>query len=251
MGKKINKKTSKKRDYGNDYISVTEVLGAVRKIGLEMWYKHHSAKECDELSEKAKEIGTQIHELIESYVKGEEGKVKTKYQEEVNNGVKSFLKFRKEHPEIKLEWAEQRITNDLLELNGTIDCIGKVIDLRVKDLKVKDLKVKDPNVDREPVIIDWKTGTCKGKDAPEIYTEYILQVGAYSHLYNTNASPRDLVRKAYIVVLAKDKEAYGLKEVDCEELWQGYVAFCSLLEYVKNRKELEKMLKKDLKEVKE
>jgi ATP-dependent exoDNAse (exonuclease V) beta subunit len=220
----MTKKTKdNKRDYGNNYLSVTEVLGHVRKIGLEMWYKQHTAKECDELSEKAKEIGTQIHELIESYVKGQKAIIKTKYQEEVNNGLKSFLKFRKEHPEIKLEWAEQKITNDDIKLNGTIDCLGK-------DSEGK-------------VIIDWKTGECKQNDFPTIYTEYLLQLGAYAFLYDSFFKRKEIVKKAYVVVLAKDQEAYAIKELDYKELWQPAKTFFCLLDFVQNKKELEKMLK--------
>jgi RecB family exonuclease len=218
----MNKKNNK-RDYGNDYLSVTEVLGNVRKIGLEMWYKHHTAKECDELSEKAKEIGTQIHELIESYVKEREGIVKTKYQEEINNGLKSFLKFRKENPHIKLKWTEQKITNDDIKLNGTIDCVGKDSDGKV--------------------IIDWKTGQCKQNDVPPIYTEYLLQVGAYAYLYDRFFKKKEMINKAYIVVLAKDKEAYVIKELHYNELLQATKTFLFLLEFVQNKKELEKMLK--------
>jgi hypothetical protein len=218
----------KKRDYGNDYVSVTQVLDAIRKPGLEMWFKLHSKEECDNLSAKAKEIGTQIHELIESYVKEEEGLVKTKYQEEVNNGLKSFLKFRKEHPEIKLKWAEFQMSNRDLELNGTLDCIGEE--------------------KGETIIIDWKTGECKGKEKPEIYFEYVLQVGAYVSLYNGCGGTDNYIEKAYIIVFAKDKEEYALKEVDIGTLCQAYDVFLWLLRYVQKRKELEKMMKENEKE---
>ncbi|MDR1104267.1 MAG: PD-(D/E)XK nuclease family protein [Endomicrobium sp.] len=221
---KVNDSKEKKRDYGNDYFSVTEILGAIRKIGLEMWYKTHTAQECDEISAKSKEIGTQIHEMIESYVKEKEGVVKTKYKEEVNTGLKSFLKFRSEHPEIKLKWAEQKLTNDDLKLNGTVDCIG------------------EENGDL--VIVDWKTGECKEKELPAIYPEYILQVSAYAALYEICMKPKSSIRKAYVIVFAKDKEAYALKEVDSEMLFKGYETFGYLLRYVEKNEELKEMIKK-------
>ncbi|MDR2251829.1 MAG: PD-(D/E)XK nuclease family protein [Endomicrobium sp.] len=221
MNKKAPKK--KKRDYGNDYVSVTDVLNAIRKPGLEMWFKMHSKEECDALSKKAKEIGTQLHALIESYVKGEEGSVKTLYQDEVNTALKSFLKFRKEHPNIRLEWAELKISNCVLELNGTIDCIGEESGKRV--------------------LIDWKTGECKGKEKPEIYPEYLLQVGGYALLYDRCKDTKDIIDKAYIVVLAKDKEAYSLKEISKDMLTTSSDVFFCLLAYVTIKKDLEKMMK--------
>jgi hypothetical protein len=231
------RKGTKKRDYGNEYVSVTEVLGGIRKIGLEMWYKSHTKEECDRLSEKAKEIGSQIHELIESYVKGKEGVVKTKYQEEVNNGLKSFIKFRKEHPEIELEWAEQKIINDKFELNGTLDCIGKE--------------------KGETVIIDWKTGEAKEKEVPEIYTEYLIQLSGYTALHEgylceVRAPRFKFIKKGYVVCLAKDKEGYGIKEVGVEELHRIFTdVFFPLLMYAQGRKKLEKRIKEEKKKVKD
>ncbi len=47
-----------KRDYDNSYSSVTQILGVLRKIGLEYWFKFNTAKFCDEESNRGKITGT-------------------------------------------------------------------------------------------------------------------------------------------------------------------------------------------------
>jgi hypothetical protein len=184
------------------------------------------------LSKKARDIGSQIHSLIESYIKGKEGHVKTKYQNEVNTGLKSFLKFRTDNPHIKLQWAEQPVKDIVLKINGTIDCIGVV--------------------DDKLVIIDWKTSECKEKEKPEIYFEYILQVAQYYALWNYGGlwdrPDMHTVHSAYIVVLAKDKVCYTLKKLNKEILNKASDIFECLIKYFHQRKALEKELKKEEKE---
>lgn len=182
----------KKRDYQNDYPSVTEALGILRKIGLEMWFKYNTAAFCDAKSKKGKEIGTQIHEVIQGFIETGEAKVQTQYQDEVMNALKSFMLFRKDMPEIRLMKAEMALTSEKHRFNGTIDCIG------------------------EGILVDWKTGECKDKEQPPIYDEYKYQVAAYVHLYNeVNGAS---IEKAIIVAVAKDKISYNTHHMDKAEI---------------------------------
>ena len=93
-----------RRDYGNDYPSVTQALGILRKIGLENWFKYNTAKFCNEESNKGKLIGTQIHEAIQSHIEKEEVKVETQYSEEVMNALNSFMLFKKENHYLRIIW---------------------------------------------------------------------------------------------------------------------------------------------------
>lgn len=175
-----------KRQYNNDYPSVTEILGVLRKIGLEMWYKFNTAKFCNEESEKGKLIGTQIHEGIHNLIQTGKIEVKTEYAEEVTNALKGFVEFRKAHPEIKLINSEIQMTSEDYKYNGTLDCIAENGAL---------------------IIVDWKTGKCKDKDKPDIYEEYKYQVASYVKAYNEINKAN--VNKAIILCLAKDKVAYN------------------------------------------
>lgn len=181
-----------RRNYENDYPSVTGVLDVLRKIGLENWFKFNTLKFINEESSKGKLIGTQIHDAIQSYIETGSAKVDTEYNEEVTNALKSFMEFRKAYPLINLKNAELPLTSEIHKFNGTIDCIG------------------------ENLILDWKTGKCKEKDSPDIYDEYKYQVSAYVYLYNEINKTN--INKALIVSIAKDKVAYSTYEMTEQEI---------------------------------
>lgn len=181
-----------KREYLNEYPSVTQVLGVLRKVALENWFKFNTIQFINDESSKGKKIGTEIHEAIHRYIETGETKIETQYVEEVTNALKSFMLFRKEKPEIRLVNAEVALTSEDYFFNGTIDCMG------------------------ENVLIDWKTGKAKDKDFPDIYDEYKYQVAAYVYLWNEVKKAN--IDKAIIVAVAKDKIAYNTYEMSREEI---------------------------------
>lgn len=189
-----------RRQYGNPYGSVTQVLAILRKIGLEMWFKNNTPQFINEESTRGKEVGKLIHEAIQSHIEQEKIRIETEYGEEVANALKSFMLFRKEHPKLKLKKAELAVTSEKHKFNGTLDCIGN---------------------DGRLVMFDWKGGTAKEKDKPPIYPEYRYQVAAYVVAYNEQKKAN--IQKAYILALAKDKVAYNLYEMGKQEL-QGAFA---------------------------
>jgi CRISPR/Cas system-associated exonuclease Cas4 (RecB family) len=196
-----------KRQYLNDFPSVTTVLGVLRKIGLENWFKYHTAQFCDEKSNKGKLIGTQIHEAIENYILKNEVKVDTAYPEEVTYALKSFMLFRKERPEITMEWSEIMLTSDQHKFNGTLDCVAKIGEISM--------------------ILDWKSGEAKSKDVPDIYDEFKYQVAAYITAYNEIKKTN--IDKALIVSFAKDKIAYNTYEMGKEEIADCFEVFLACL----------------------
>jgi ATP-dependent exoDNAse (exonuclease V) beta subunit len=185
-----------KREYNNDYPSVTTVLGVLRKIALENWFKFTPLKQIQEESERGKQIGTEIHEAIHNYIETGKTKIETEYAEEVMLALKSFILFRQEHPEITLRNAEIALTSERYRYNGTLDCEGQ----REGSL----------------LILDWKVTRAKKEDTPPIYDEYKYQVAAYRYLYEEVKKTE--IRKAIIIVLAKDKIAYTFYELNEEEL---------------------------------
>lgn len=185
-----------KRQYENDYPSVTTILGILRKIGLENWFKNNTRAYCDAAGARGRIIGTQIHEAIENYILKAEVKVDTEYPEEVTNALKSFMLFRKENPDIELEWSEVMLTSETYKFNGTMDCKAKIGDL--------------------PIVLDWKTGECKKKDSPAIYDEYMYQVAAYVMAHNEMFKAN--IVDALIVSFAKDKIAYNMYRMGKDEI---------------------------------
>ncbi len=185
-----------KRQYGNDYPSVTSVLSGLRNLALEGWLKYNSAVFCNAESEKGKLIGTQIHSAIQLYIQKEEVKIETEYEAEVTTLLKSFILFRKEHPEFILTASEMPMTSEVYKFNGTMDCVG--------------------SLHGELIVFDWKSGKCKDDSSPPIYDEYLYQTSAYCKLYEEIQGTE--IKTAYVLAIAKDKEAYSLQKISKEEI---------------------------------
>lgn len=200
------------REYQNDYPSVTTILGVLRNIPLEYWFKSNTLEYINRESGKGKKIGTDIHSAIEHFILTGELKVETEYPDEVTNALKSFALFRKEMPEISLNWSEMALTSEKYGFNGTIDCIGNIIHQAVGETH--------SGIRLTPIIVDWKSGQAKDKDKPDIYDSYKTQVSAYVYLYNevNNTS----VDTAIIVSIAKDKVAYNTYEMSKEEIYNNF-----------------------------
>lgn len=225
-----------KRDYpSNGYPSVTEALGELRKIGLEMWFKWNTAAFCDAKSKAGKEAGTDVHNLIQKHIEATELTIETKYPEEVKFALKSFMLFKKENPTIKLRLSEIPGTSEKYKFNFTIDCTADM-----------------PN---ETIIADWKTGEClkidkktgevtdKGK--PTIYDDHLYQVSAYVKGFNDLM--KSDIKKACVVCFSKDTVAYNLQWLSAEEIEEYFnEAFIPALTIckLKKRKKLEEKSKK-------
>jgi hypothetical protein len=186
----------KKRDYDNDFPSVTQVLDVLRKPGLEMWYRVNTPQFINEAMSKGKSIGSATHEAIETYINTGELKVDTEWPDEVTMALKSFVLFKKEHPEVKLTKSETKMTSSKHSFNGTMDIMGEI--------------------DGMKIVGDWKTTAAKDKEKPEIYDEAKTQVSAYRELYNEVFN--ECVGRAFIVSLAKDKEAYSFEIIENKEI---------------------------------
>lgn len=200
------------REYQNDYPSVTTILGVLRNIPLEYWFKSNTLEYINRESGKGKKIGTDIHSAIEHFILTGELKVETEYPDEVTNALKSFALFRKEMPEISLNWSEMALTSEKYGFNGTIDCIGNIIHQAVGETH--------SGIRLTPIIVDWKSGQAKDKDKPDIYDSYKTQVSAYVYLYNevNNTS----IDKAIIVSIAKDRVAYNTYKMDKKEIEDNF-----------------------------
>lgn len=181
-----------KRDYQNDLPSVTQILGVLRNIGLEQWFKRNDLKTITKESEEGKEIGTVIHDAIQKYISKEKIEIETQYSEKIKTALKSFILFTKDHPEIILNSSEKQVTSKRYGFNGTLDCLGTL------------------NVNL--ILLDWKVSSAKEKEIPQIYESYLYQISAYVMAYNENFAK--YITKAFILAIAKDKIAYNLFEIN-------------------------------------
>jgi ATP-dependent exoDNAse (exonuclease V) beta subunit len=185
------------------YPSVTQVLGVLRKIGLEMWFKQNTSEFCDAESKRGKEVGTIIHSIIQGSIEKEQVTFETEYDQEVMFCLKGFAKFKKEHPEFRLKKAEVEVISEKHGFMGHIDCVA--------------------TEKNELIIFDWKSSKCdvgkvgkngvsKEKDIPPIYPEHEFQVSAYVMAYNEQMKTK--ITRAQILCVAKDKDTYSLMSLN-------------------------------------
>jgi hypothetical protein len=181
--------------YDNSYPSVTQILGVLRKPGLEMWFKNNTAEFCTAESARGIKVGRIIHGLIQDYIDGKEPTI-TEMSDEIQNAVKSFSMFKKAYADIQLHRAELKLTSNVHNYNGTLDAIA----------------THNGNI----CIVDWKTGKVGDKETPPIYDEYITQVSAYCEAYSEVYGVK--IKNAYIFVFAKDKPAFEVMELGEQDL---------------------------------
>jgi hypothetical protein len=207
-----------------DYPSVTEVNGQIDKSPALMQFAvnnsiswiieniddsmtiddiikviNDSKYKYREESNKAKDIGSQVHSLIEDYIKfGLDKTTKIEYCQEVQNSFLAFLEWEKEN-NIKWVKSEFRLINNVEMFAGTCDAVCEI--------------------NGELFLIDFKT-------SKDFYYENYLQVAAYLMTYNLE---NPAVSRAGILRIDKETGLPEFKEV--LELDKKYQAFLKLLDF--------------------
>lgn len=215
-----------RRQYNNDYASVTEIIGMLTNYGLQEWFKRTNHADILKESTRAKEIGTQIHDAIQDHINLKQVKLSTEYPQEVINIIKAFMQFKNDNSNIVFYNTETELSSDVYKLNGTLDCIGLVGD--------------------KHYIYDWKSAKCGDKDVPDIYESYEWQVSAYAILLEELMHIK--VEGAYIVAFAKDKISYNTKFISYNEMRENFeniiLPLLKICYFNKNKKQIKKDKKK-------
>lgn len=158
---------SPKQGYFIDGVRVpgtTTVIGRFKESGglLHWAFKQGQSGKASlyEERDKAADIGTRAHNMIERHVNGEKTKdiIRDEPNEQSRNAFEQYLKWEKQN-KIKLlsRYQEIQLVSPTYLFGGTPDAIGQF--------------------GKEILLIDWKTS---GK----IYPDYLIQMAAYQHLIN-------------------------------------------------------------------
>jgi hypothetical protein len=185
-----------KRKYTNSYPSVTEILKVIASEQLQDWMCRTPYWEILKAQKEGREIGTIVHQCIQDHIELKEVKVETIYPDEVMTGLKSFMLFKKEHPEIIMKRSEKMLTSEIHKINGTLDVEG--------------------TIDLIPAIGDWKCVKASKYEKPGIWPNYKIQLSAYIKLNNEMFGTQ--IESGFSVPIAKDKIAYNLYIMGKEEI---------------------------------
>lgn len=147
----------------NYYPSITTILNNTisdeKEKSLAKWQNSLGIKEAKEFTNNAAKKGTNVHTLIERYLKKEELKLKDFTNEEANNFTALKMKL---NAISDIQGLELSLYSDLLEVAGTCDCVA--------------------SYNKVPSIIDFKTSV-RLKTDKEI-SDYKLQCTAYGIAVN-------------------------------------------------------------------
>jgi hypothetical protein len=157
----------------NAYPSVTSIISFVSKEKFASWRAKVGNEVANEITRQATTRGTDLHYLLEMYLKNQD----VKQYEEYNKPLIQFMfNFAKPFVDKKLNNIYQQETtmySDKLCLAGTVDLICEV--------------------DGELAIVDFKTSK---KEKPEEWLEnYFVQLSAYWAMFSekTGVVPKKLV----------------------------------------------------------
>jgi hypothetical protein len=158
--------------------------------------------------QEAADIGTQIHALVEQWIKGEEFEIPE--DDRVRNGFDAFLKFQKAH---NAKWidSEKIIYSRKYDYAGILDAVGEI--------------------DGKLVLVDFKSSN-------GLYPEYSFQAAAYQIAYEEMTGKK--IDHRLIIRFGKEDGEFEVKkyaENDADKA--GFIACLTL----KNRlKQLEKSI---------
>ena len=149
---------------GDKLPGVTTVIGRFKDSGPLMFWAFNQGKSGAERlydkAEKAADIGTLAHEMIETHINGEDPIVDLDNENSVKafNAYSIYLKWEQQtNLEFLSKYQEIQLVCPEYGFGGTPDAIGKI--------------------DGEICLLDWKTSN-------GVYRDYLIQLAAYQHLVN-------------------------------------------------------------------
>lgn len=160
---------------GEEYPSITTVLGHKDKPWLENWRNMLGDKKAKQEQKRCADRGTAIHELIERYLNNEQDFTRG-YKSEYVRGFNQ-LKFRLNHIS-NIRRQEVALWSDTLGVAGRVDLIGEYEGV----LSIVDFKTSNNNKKRENI------------------EDYFLQCTAYAIMWHelTGESIEDIVILMYV-----------------------------------------------------
>ncbi len=142
------------------YPSITTILSAFSKKGIEDWRKRVGEEEAKKILYRAALRGTKSHEMVETYLANKGILPAMPNQLDLFNQLKKIIDARVDNIRV----IEGRMMSDHLRAAGTVDCIAEF--------------------DGKLSVIDWKTSIKPKKE--EWITNYFMQASAYAVMYEEN-----------------------------------------------------------------
>lgn len=213
LKKKSKTHTIYRLDSGEKVPGATTVLNVLDKPALIPWAWKLGMEGVDYRTyrDKAAEIGTLAHYMIECELKGIEPDLTdyAPFQIDLSeNCLLSWYEWKKNH-DIQVIFSEMPLVSELYRYGGTIDCYA--------------------TVDGVKTIIDFKTG--KG-----VYDSHVYQVAGYATLLEANGYPVEAIR--ILNIPRSNDETFQEKIV--KDYYPAWKVFLSCVDVYYAQKEFKK-----------
>lgn len=192
----------------------TTVIGRWKDSGglLQWAFKQgqNGASHLYEQAEKAADIGTLAHALIEAHINGEIAKspapVEQAMLDKAAQAYSQYIEWeRQTRIELVSKFQEIQLVSPAYRFGGTPDAIGKI--------------------DGQYVLMDWKSSNA-------VYPDYLIQLAAYKHLVEEgvrmdNGEPLGIkIAACHLLRVSKDFPDFEHRKfVDLELPWRQFVRF--------------------------
>ena len=187
----------------NEDFSLEDLYNAIEEAA-----KQHQVKK-----EEAADIGSQVHEWCEMYIKAKingDPEPEMPNDDKVLNGITAFLEWLSEH-KVKFHCSERLVYSKKHNYVGTLDAIA--------------------TVNGKKYLIDFKTS--KG-----VYNEFFYQVAAYRAAYEEETGEK----LDGSIIIHFDKDTGEFEVIDIDNHKKDYKVFLACLTIKKREKELSKKI---------
>lgn len=212
---------------------VTTIIGRFKDSSALMFWAfkqgQSGAEKLYDSAEKAADIGTAAHAMIEAHINGEDtikvlsdSGLSEEGMDKADNAYLQYLKWEKQTGMVLLsKYQEISLVSPEYKFGGTPDALGQI--------------------EGELVLLDWKTSNA-------VYMDYIIQLAAYKHLVEEGVrldtgEPLGLgeVKGFYLLRFAKDYPDFEHRYFgELDLAWKQFLLFREAYE---NDKELKKRVK--------
>lgn len=160
----------------NSYPSITSILGAFPKPGIEKWRKRVGEEEANRITKRSTQKGTNVHAIIEDYLNNKEIKTDNYFALENFNSVKPYL-----NQINNIHYLECPLYSNQLKVAGRCDSIAEF--------------------DGTLSIIDFKTSRKLKRE--EWIQDYFFQCSFYSAAYYELTK---IKAKQIVIIMAVENE---------------------------------------------
>ena len=147
-----------------------------------------------EVTEEAADIGTQAHELVEKHINGEHW-LDSDYHEQAVDAFGAYVSWE-EQSKLTVVEQEMQLVSEEYRFGGTPDAIGEI--------------------NGELCLVDWKTSN-------SVYQDYLIQLAAYRHLWETNHPDKPLTGGFHLCRFAKTHGDFSHHYYpNLDEAWEAF-----------------------------